>query len=103
MFWRDEAATVVALLGPWIRVEEKRTGNAFLGQHIEHIAGITGVNRYILRPGIADFAQEHGNTVYIGLAPDEPHIGVLHGLMHHVFTTAEPDFEPDISIPEKGF
>src|SRR6056297_856709 len=102
MLWRDETAAVVAFLGPRIGIEKEGAGDAFGGQHIKHIAGITGVNRNILCAGVADFAQEHGDAIDIRLAPYKADIRVLHGLMHHVFAATKPDFKPDVSIPEKS-
>ena len=100
MLLRHEPPPVMPRLGPGIRIEQKRPRHRPLGQDIEHVSRITRINRNILRLCGPDFPQEHRHTVDERFTADNPGLGILHGLMHHMLTAAEPDFQPDLSIPE---
>mmetsp|Transcript_13705 Transcript_13705/g.21954 ORF Transcript_13705/g.21954 Transcript_13705/m.21954 type:complete len:240 (+) Transcript_13705:1881-2600(+) len=96
MLRRHETTAVVALLWPRIRVQQKCAAQALIGQHVKHVARITGMHLDVLRTSFTDFAKQHGNAVDVRLTANDAHVGVLHGLMHHVLTAAKPHFKPDI-------
>ena len=94
MFGGDEPAAVVALFGPWIWVEQEGPLNAGLWQHVKNMARIAGVNSDIRDPGSADFTQEHGHPVDVGLAADKADIRVHLGLMQQMLAAAKTNLKP---------
>ncbi len=95
MLLRHKPTPMVALFRPGIRIQQKRLVDAFVRQHIEHIAHVTGIHSHIVQICLADFTQQHGNTVDIRLTADNADLRVLRGLMHHVLTTAKADLQPN--------
>ena len=47
---------------------------------------------------IADFPEQHGNAVDIGLAAYDADLGVQRGLMHHVLAAAKADLQPHWAV-----
>ena len=101
MFRGDEAAAVVAFFGPWIWVEQEGSANALFWQNVEQIARVAGVNSDICDPCSADFTQEHGHAVDVGLAADKADIRVQSGLMQQMLAAAKTNFEPHRRIAKE--
>lgn len=94
MLFCNETAAVVARFGPRIWIEQERFGNACFWQDIKHITDIAGMYFDVVDTCAPELAQQHRNTINIGLAANDAYFRICRRLMHHMLTAAKSDFEP---------
>lgn len=95
IFRADEAAAMMARLGPRIGEEHEQPPEHGRRQRRDHGARIVGVDSNVVEAERLDTGQQLGNAVQERLATDDADIRVGGGLGGQMLAAAEADFEPE--------
>ena len=93
-FRLDDTSLVMTLFWPGVGEKQKNPIERGFRQAADKIGGVIREKADILEALLFDIAEQVGNTVAIGLAADEAHLGVSGGLGCQMLARAKADFEP---------
>ena len=92
-FIADEAAFLLAALGPGVGIKQISLRQRGLRQAVDDLARVAGVNADIGQLALVDLGEKFGDAVDKGLTADKAGFWSPRGLRGEMLAAAEADFE----------